>query len=61
MFSLQTENSNDNSLENILSLPTLMKNFTNTMADQQEWINLILEASGITDQAEIINEMKNMV
>lgn len=38
-----------------------MKNFTNSLADQQEWINLIIETSGITDQVDILNDVKNMV
>lgn len=38
-------------LENLTSLPTLMQEFTGR--DQQEWLNFIVEAAGIDDQAKV--------
>ncbi|CAD5210620.1 unnamed protein product [Bursaphelenchus okinawaensis] len=46
LFSLHDEGEG---IENLTSLPQLMKGFA--MKDQQMWLDLILEAAGVTDQA----------
>lgn len=39
-------------LERDLSVPNLLKGAHFTGRDQQEWLNLIMEASGVNDQVE---------
>uniref|UniRef100_A0A7E4UR17 Uncharacterized protein n=1 Tax=Panagrellus redivivus TaxID=6233 RepID=A0A7E4UR17_PANRE len=47
IFSLHDEGEG---LEKLSSLPTLLKGFSS--ADQNEWLNLIIEAAGVNDEAE---------
>uniref|UniRef100_A0AC35FF69 Uncharacterized protein n=1 Tax=Panagrolaimus sp. PS1159 TaxID=55785 RepID=A0AC35FF69_9BILA len=55
LFSLHNEGSG---VENLTSLPSLIKSFNG--ADQQSWLNLIIEAAGVEDQAaRLDSELKN--
>ena len=47
LFSLHNEGQG---IENLTSLPSLIKGFN--AADQQSWLNLIIEAAGVEDQAD---------
>ncbi|KAF7626930.1 hypothetical protein Mgra_00009660, partial [Meloidogyne graminicola] len=52
LFSLHNEGKG---LEKELSLPNILKTNQSSVRDQQEWLNLIMESSGINQQ---INEIK---
>ncbi|CAD5215061.1 unnamed protein product [Bursaphelenchus xylophilus] len=51
LLSLHNEGSGT---ENLTSLPTLVKGFNGR--DQQEWLNFIVEAAGVSDQAEKLDQ-----
>ena len=51
MFSLHNEGKG---LEKELSLPKLLKTSKITGRDQQEWLNLIMETSGLNEQIDDI-------
>ncbi|KAI1732619.1 moulting cycle domain-containing protein [Ditylenchus destructor] len=51
LFSLHNEGKG---VENLTSLPSLMKGFSGK--DQQEWMNLIMEAAGVVEQADRLEE-----
>uniref|UniRef100_A0A915E6A0 Uncharacterized protein n=1 Tax=Ditylenchus dipsaci TaxID=166011 RepID=A0A915E6A0_9BILA len=55
LFSLHDEGKG---LENLTSLPNLVKGFGNK--DQQAWLNLIMEAAGVVEEADKIEEIKEM-
>jgi hypothetical protein len=44
-------------LENLTSLPNLVKGFSGR--DQQEWLNLIMEAANVNEQAKKIDQVRS--
>ncbi|KAI1701836.1 moulting cycle domain-containing protein [Ditylenchus destructor] len=55
LFSLHNKGKD---IEDLTSLPNLMKNFTRE--DQEKWLDLIMEASGVVEQAEKLTESYTM-
>ncbi|CAD5210610.1 unnamed protein product [Bursaphelenchus okinawaensis] len=54
LFSMHASN---DPIENLTSIPTLMKEFGGQ--DQQQWMDIIMEAAGINDHSEMLAEMAN--
>lgn len=52
LFSLHNEGKG---IENLTSLPNLIRGLSSK--DQQEWLNLIIEAAGVEDQIEKIDKV----
>ncbi|KAI1701421.1 moulting cycle domain-containing protein [Ditylenchus destructor] len=55
LFSLHNKGKD---IEDLTSLPNLMKNFTRE--DQEKWLDLIMEASGVVEQAEKLTDYKKV-
>lgn len=53
------EINHSNSADALVNLPQLL-NKVSGGADQQHWLNLIVEAAGINDQAELLEQMNGV-
>lgn len=56
LFSLHNEG---NGVENLTSLPSLMKGFS--QKDQQEWMNLIMEAADVVEHADTVEKVSSVI